>query len=414
MTSESDRTPNEREEPDRLLLVDDNPTNLQVLYQTLDGRGYKLLIAKNGENALSIAQKARPMLILLDIMMPGIDGFEVCRRLKQDPQTQGSAVIFLSALDDTKDKVKGLDLGAVDYVSKPFSADEVIARVETHLKIQRLERSLSRRNQALEAANRKMRTDLEAAARVQQALLPVELPVEDGYQFGWIYRPCDELGGDGLNVFKIDDRHIGLYVLDVCGHGIPSALLAVTVSRGLLPSRDRSSLVIQIGEDGESLTITSPAEVARRLNRLYPMDSKARLYLTFLYGILNTETGVFRFVSAGNPGPIVSRQGEPTQAHDVPAVPIGLLEDSEYEDTTLQLQTGDRLFLHSDGLVEERNPDGHEYSRERLMTAITESGSTPLEESLQSFVNAVIAWGGSEHLKDDASIVALEVLGGDR
>ena len=414
MTSESDLTVNEQEEPDRLLLVDDNATNLQVLYQTLDGRGYKLLIAKNGETALTIAQKARPMLILLDIMMPGIDGFEVCRRLKQNPETQGSAVIFLSALDDTKDKVKGLDLGAVDYVSKPFSADEVIARVETHLKIQRLERSLSRRNQALEAANQKMRTDLEAAARVQQALLPAELPVTEGYKFGWIYRPCDELGGDGLNIFKIDDRHIGLYVLDVCGHGIPSALLSVTVSRGLLPSRDRSSLVIQIGEDAEHPVITSPAEVARRLNRLYPMDSKARLYLTFLYGILDTHSGEFRFVSAGNPGPIVSRPGEPAEVHDVPAVPIGLLEDSEYEDTTLQLKSGDRLFLHSDGLVEERNSDGQEYSRERLMAAISESGLIPLEESMQSFVNAVIAWGGSEHLKDDASIVALEVSGGDR
>ncbi|NIN01602.1 MAG: response regulator, partial [candidate division Zixibacteria bacterium] len=113
--------------------VDDNTTNLQVLHEILGGRGYRLLIAKNGETALSIAHKAKPSLILLDIMMPGMDGYEVCRRLKADPETQDIPVIFLSALDDTKDKVKGLDLGAVDYVSKPFQAEEVIALVNTHL-----------------------------------------------------------------------------------------------------------------------------------------------------------------------------------------------------------------------------------------------------------------------------------------
>ncbi len=140
-------------QPERILLVDDNATNLQVLHETLDGRGYKLLIAKNGESALAITHKAKPSLILLDIMMPGMDGFEVCRRLKADPETEEIPVIFLSALDDTKDKVKGLDLGAVDYVSKPFQAEEVIARVNTHLTISSLRKSLAGKNDELKAAN---------------------------------------------------------------------------------------------------------------------------------------------------------------------------------------------------------------------------------------------------------------------
>ncbi|MTI14707.1 hybrid sensor histidine kinase/response regulator [Sansalvadorimonas verongulae] len=141
---------------DKILLVDDNPTNLQVLLQTLNGRGYKLLIAKDGENALRIAHKARPALILLDIMMPGIDGYEVCRRLKSSPEVSDITVIFLSALDDTRDKVRGLESGAVDYISKPFQAEEVIARVDTQLKIHRLERALAARNKQLEATNERL------------------------------------------------------------------------------------------------------------------------------------------------------------------------------------------------------------------------------------------------------------------
>lgn len=135
---------------DTVLLVDDNPTNLEVLYQTLDGHGYRLLAARGGKAALSIVEETRPTLILLDIMMPGMDGFEVCERLKADPSTRDIAVIFLSALGDTETKVKGFELGAVDYISKPFQAAEIVARVATHVKIRRLERQLSDRNIELE------------------------------------------------------------------------------------------------------------------------------------------------------------------------------------------------------------------------------------------------------------------------
>jgi len=146
MTKSSDET-------EAILLVDDNPTNLQLLFETLDGRGYKLLVAKDGKTALAIARKACPNLILLDIMMPEIDGYQVCRQLKADPATAEIPVIFLSALTDTRDKVQGLDLGAVDYVTKPFQPDEVIARVNTHLTIYRLKKSLDEKNKQLQEVN---------------------------------------------------------------------------------------------------------------------------------------------------------------------------------------------------------------------------------------------------------------------
>lgn len=156
--TDKDQTVNDVAEPagEQILLVDDNPTNLQILYKTLQGSGYRLLVARDGDEALQLARQARPSLVLLDIMMPSMDGFEVCRRLKSEPLTADMAVIFLSALGDSAAKVKGFALGGVDYIAKPFQADEVVARVRTHIKIHRLERELARRNSELEAENQRI------------------------------------------------------------------------------------------------------------------------------------------------------------------------------------------------------------------------------------------------------------------
>jgi len=135
MTDTVSAPENEVKEPARILLVDDNTTNLQLLHETLDGQGYKLLIAKNGKTALAIAAKARPSLILLDIMMPEMDGYEVCRRLKSDESTSQIPIIFITALVDEEDEAKGLRLGAVDYLTKPINPELVRARVRNHLEL---------------------------------------------------------------------------------------------------------------------------------------------------------------------------------------------------------------------------------------------------------------------------------------
>jgi len=146
-----------------ILLVDDNPTNLQVLYKTLSNQGYHLLIARDGNVALDIAKSTHPTLILLDIMMPEIDGFEVCRRLKSDPDTTSCAVIFLSALGDTNTKVKGFELGAVDYISKPFQAEEIVARVATHVRLRELEDALAEQNKQLSSENERILSTMSDA-----------------------------------------------------------------------------------------------------------------------------------------------------------------------------------------------------------------------------------------------------------
>jgi eukaryotic-like serine/threonine-protein kinase len=160
------------EDADRILLVDDEATNLDVLRHALEGRGYRLFIARSGETAIEVARRVHPQLILLDIVMSGIDGYETCRRLKEDPETREAAVIFLSSLDDTKDKVRGLDVGAVDFVSKPFQGDELVARVNTHLTLHRLRRQVEARNAEL-ARELAVAQELlmEARRRVEGSLL---------------------------------------------------------------------------------------------------------------------------------------------------------------------------------------------------------------------------------------------------
>ncbi|MBD2858027.1 response regulator [Spongiibacter sp. KMU-158] len=148
---------------EQILLVDDNPTNLQVLFKTLEGSGYRLLAARDGEAALYTAKRAKPSLILLDVMMPGMDGFEVCEKLKADPETADIVVIFLSALTDSQSKVHGLAIGGVDYIAKPFQSDEVLARVRTHIKLHRLEKALARRNSELEDENQRILNAVEEA-----------------------------------------------------------------------------------------------------------------------------------------------------------------------------------------------------------------------------------------------------------
>src|SRR5580658_450405 len=232
-------------QPASILVVDDTPANLQVLAGMLKDRGYKVRPVPSGKLALQAAQRDPPDLILLDINMPEMNGYEVCEHLKADDRLQGIPIIFISALTEPLDKVKAFAIGGVDYVTKPFQMEELHARVETHLKIRRLQIELQETNARLAKANSRMSRDLKAAAKIQETFLPREVPHVLGTDFAWIYRPCDELAGDGLNVILLGDDKVGLYVLDVSGHGVASALLSVSLSRLLSPPSDPSSILIR-------------------------------------------------------------------------------------------------------------------------------------------------------------------------
>jgi len=383
----------------RVLVVDDNEMNRDMLSRRLQRKGYTVEMADGGVSALKAVENNTFDLILLDIMMPDIDGMEVLTRLRKIHSQTDLPIIMATAKDESADIVAALKLGANDYVTKPLDFPVVHARVENAL-------GRKRAAEALKAANERMQRDLEAAARVQQALLPEEAPTVEGAEFSWYYRPCDQLAGDALNIFKLDDQQVAVYVLDVSGHGVPSALLSVAVGHQLsqLFARRKNG-------DAADNELVDPARLAKRLNTLFPMDTKARLYFTLVYGVLNTKTREFSFVSAGSPGPTVVHADGGKEVHDVPAIPIGMFEESEYENTTIQLQAGDRLYLHSDGLYEERHGEtGELFERERMTEALADKHTDSLEQSVTSLVEAVVAWRGDDHLSDDATVVACAIV----
>ena len=342
------------------MIVDDTPANLQVLAGMLKARGYRVRPVPCGRLALLAAHRDPPDLILLDINMPDMNGYEVCEHLKSEERLKGVPIIFISALTEPLDKVKAFAIGGVDYLTKPFQMEELHARVETHLKIRRLQFELEETNARLAKVNRRMSRDLLAAAKIQETFLPHELPRVLGTDFAWIYRPCDELAGDGLNVILLGDDMVGLYVFDVSGHGVASALLSVSLSRLLSAPSDPASILIRGGGAGVRAEITPPAEVAARLNRLFPFDAATEQLTTMVYGILNAATGEFRYVSAGHPGPVHLPSGAGPLILESEGFPIGLTDDA-YEERSVRLGPGDRLYIYSDGLAEAMDSAGQQF-----------------------------------------------------
>ncbi|MHB8864333.1 MAG: PP2C family protein-serine/threonine phosphatase [Pirellulaceae bacterium] len=395
-------------QPASILVVDDTPANLQVLAGMLKDRGYKVRPVPSGKLALLAAQREPPNLILLDINMPEMNGYEVCEHLKADDTLKGVPVIFISALTEQLDKVKAFATGGVDYITKPFQMEELHARVETHLTLRRLQIELEESNARLAKANDRMSHDLRVAAKIQETFLPREVIRVPGTDFAWIYRPCDELAGDGLNVIPFGDGKVGLYILDVSGHGVSAALLSVTLGRLLSPPSQPSSVLIRNGEVGKGFDITPPSEVVAHLNRLFPFDSATEQFATMVYGILHATTGEFRYVSAGHPGPVHLRSGNKPVILESQGSAIGLADEA-YEERSVRLEPGDRMYLYSDGVPEAMNPAGEEFGNDRLLETIDRGRSLSLQESVATLIEEITRWQGSEKPRDDVSILAVEV-----
>jgi sigma-B regulation protein RsbU (phosphoserine phosphatase) len=288
--------------------------------------------------------------------------------------------------------------------------EELYARVETHLKLHRLQVEVVDANKRLAAANSRMSRDLKAAAKIQESFLPRNLPCVPGTKFAWIYRPCDELAGDGLNIIPLGDDKVAIYILDVSGHGVASALLSVTLSRLLSLPSDPSSILIRDADVPNGIEITPPAEVAAHLNRLFPFDSAITQFATLLYGILNTASGEFRYVSAGHPGPVhLPRDAQPVILESAGS-PIGLAEDA-FEERSVELGAGDRLYLYSDGVPEAMDSSGKAFGEAQLLASIGQGRSELLDVHVVGLAESIVRWRGIETPQDDVSILAIEFSG---
>ena len=368
-----------------ILLVDDNPTNLQVLFQTLEGVGCKLLIAKNGEMALSIAGKALPDLILLDIMMPDIDGYEVCRQLKTNPKTSDIPVIFLSALGDTEDKVKGLQLGAVDYITKPFQPDEVIARVNTHLTIHRLKREVGNQKDQLEH-------ELEVVSEVQRKLLPKQLPVIEGFKLGVHYETSRYAGGDYYDIIGLPDNCWGFLMADAEGHSAPAAVL-MAMTCALFRSYPGSA--------------ADPAAVIHYLNE-HLCKVADPSFMTALYAFYDANAHTMRVARAGHPLPMVFRNSDQKAIeYPCPGVyPLGIEPyEIEIPVTEIKLEPGDRFLVYTDGLTERFDPQGRTYGEERLLKLLATDNAQDPQGVITTIMADVEQFAGQLPADDDQALL---------
>jgi len=368
-----------------ILLVDDNPTNLQVLFQTLDGIGCKLLIAKNGEIAISIAGKALPDLILLDIMMPGIDGYEVCRQLKSNAATSNIPVIFLSALGDTEDKVKGLQLGAVDYITKPFQPDEVIARVNTHLTIHRLKREV-------ESQKDQLKHELEVVSEVQRKLLPKQLPEIDGFKLAAYYATSRYAGGDYYDIIELSDNHWGFLMADAEGHSAPAAVL-MAMTCALFRSYPGSA--------------ADPAEVLHYLNEHLCKVAEPS-FMTALYAFYDADTQTMRIARAGHPLPMIFRHSD-KKAIELPCpgvYPLGIEPyEIEIPVTETKLEQGDRFLIYTDGLTERFDMGGKAYGEERLLRLLATDSADDPRGIIATIMADVEQFAGERPADDDQALL---------
>jgi sigma-B regulation protein RsbU (phosphoserine phosphatase) len=405
-----------------LLVVDDDEMNRDMLSQRLRRVGYEVVVASDGRRALQMTRDHRFDLILLDVMMPDLNGMEVLKKLRETHAALDLPIIMATGRGDSEEVVRALGLGANDYVTKPLDFPVVLARVQTHLalkgmaeQLKQLEQSLVERNRELKQINARlakvngrMSRDLKAAARIQETFLPRALPPLPGMTVAWIYRPCDELAGDGLSVIPFGGGKTGLYILDVSGHGVASALLSVTLSRFLSHPSEPSSILGREGAVRDRLEIAAPAEVADCLNRLFPFDTSSEQFATLIYGVVDSLTGEFRYVSAGHPGPVHLPAGAGPVTLESRGCPIGLAE-GPYHERSVRLAAGDRLYLYSDGLTEALDGAGTQFGEDRLLEAIGRGRSIPLSEAVAALLGEIERWRGAAGARDDVSILAVEI-----
>jgi len=386
--------------PMRVLIADDEMLNRRILRAILRKDGVASLEAADGDEALALVRGERPDLVLLDVMMPGKDGYAVCTELKSDPALADIPVIFISSRDNTEDRVRGLKLGANDYVSKPFDAEEVLVRVRTHLKLRQLNQSLMQLNSELLARQARMEEDLRAAADIQRALLPGGASPLPSFQVASRFEPYGTVSGDLFNIHRLGPCLMGVFVLDVSGHGVSSAMVTVSVARTLSPE---GGMVVR----ERPLT---PSEVMRELEREYPFERFERFF-TLSYLLVDTARGTVRYSSAAHPPPLLVPREGPARVLSEGGPLLGVGAGGLFEEGQVRLAPGDRLFLYTDGAFEVSDEAGDHFGQERLHALLHSRRERPLEALCDEVLGALRRHRGNLPVEDDLTLLALEFQG---
>jgi serine phosphatase RsbU (regulator of sigma subunit) len=341
----------------------------------------------NGVKALELAKvEPFPNLILLDVIMPYMDGYEVCSQLKTDPKTRDIPVIFLTGKTEVFNETRGFDVGAVDYIHKPFSPPVVTARVRTHLMLRDAHETVAQ--QLLT-----MNTELEMARQVQVSILPREVPHLPGLEIAARYLPMSSVAGDFYDFLVVDDKHLGI---DVSGHGLPSALIA---------SMLQSALVWQ------GTHASDPTQVLSGLNRA--INGKFdRHFATAAYLFVDMGKGNVTYAGAGHL-PVLLRQVKTGRV--VEWVENGLLlgpfADATYSSVTFSVEQGDRIVLFTDGVVETQNSSGVYFGVDGVRQILESKHELPLGRFADTLLYALSGWSGDAigpRQSDDITLLALD------
>jgi phosphoserine phosphatase RsbU/P len=371
-----------------VLLVDDEPANIEIVNSILQDN-YKIRVATNGAKALELAnQVPAPDLILLDVMMPGMDGYEVCTRLNAASQTRDIPVIFLTGQIAIDDETKGFEVGAVDYIHKPFSPAVVKARVRTHLVLRGI-------REQLESQLLTIQREMETARKIQLSILPSQIPSIQHLDIAARYLPMTAVAGDFYDFIVIDEKRIGILVADVSGHGMPAALI---------------SSMLKIALAGQTPSASDPARVLDGLNQALYGKFEGH-FVTAIYIVIDTEKRSITYAGAGHP-PLIVRDhsagvtGEFTEN----GLFLGYFPDATYTELELPFKEGDWAVLYTDGVPETTSPSEEQFGLGRLKHYLQPNHELKADQFVDRFLEELSIYSGAasgREQEDDITFLAI-------
>ena len=377
----------------QLLIADDDPANREMLSRRLQRQGYRVTPAVSGLEALRLMRAQKFDLVLLDMIMPGLDGYQVLTRIKADAALADVPVVIMSSLDQDNSVARCIEAGAEDYITKPFNPVLLRARIGACLERKRLRDRERATLEALQASQKVLSDELAEAADYVRSLMPPPLQ-DEMIRADWRFRPSTQLGGDAFGYHWLDPRHFAFYVLDVCGHGVGAALLSVSVMNVL---KNRSM---------PNVDFADPGAVLASLNRTFAMEEQNNMFFTIWYGVFSRETRQLTFACGGHP-PAVLLQGTsaPVPLRAAGAI-IGGFPDVKYSNGTVQLPPGARVYVFSDGVYELKRQDGSTVTLEEFTLELARpSGGSKLD--------AILQWAAgvqsNAKFEDDVSVLEIAV-----
>lgn len=401
----------------RVLLVDDSRVQRRILSLSLKRDGYEVIEAESGQQALEICRETPPDLILSDWVMPGMTGLEFCREFRaMESETYGYFILLTSKSEKTE-VAQGFAAGADDFLTKPVNGYELRARISAADRILHMQRELTDKNRVisetldeLQRVYDSLDNDLLAAKKLQQSLVPERFRDFDTAAVSLLLQSSGHVGGDLVGHYRISDTRIGLFSIDVSGHGISSALITARLAGYLSSSSPEQNVAMQVLPDGSHRHLP-PHEVVTRLNEITMDEMETEHYFTMLLADVDLETGRVVMAQAGHPHPLVQRADGSIEQDGPGGLPVGLIADAEFSQFEVSLQPGDRLFMLSDGVTECPDTGDGMLGEEGLETMVADLRSHDLETTLQALVQKLDKFSGGAGFPDDISGILFEYRG---